>query len=371
MTSRKFLVLGLGGIGLLIFLLFRSRASVNPAKPIRDEQKDGGRIPSSVHNPRQIPSGLVGRFAPPPVANGNHEIFTGILGEHRHARLTIRDDSRNSQFMREEMWHLRELRLFALAYPKEAEEEAIVIAGDRTHEGVDRHAAFFVLARLAERGSVAVKAVLLEIASRTDDELRDLALAGLAGADLEGKHLSLYRQRAREGALGAVALLSRWADSECMAALQEIYERGKTAPAPEGVASYMAGQGMEQIRILMESPDVGKELGNVFAPNSPRRGWQWKLWALDAAKAKGLLPAILPSLKSWIDAADKRASDSGADIERADYAATTGSELYDDVLVAYAQGGGSLADTHKRRLRKFGYWGDPKERLTELLAEQK
>jgi hypothetical protein len=40
---------------------------------------------------------------------------------------------------------------------------------------------------------------------------------------------------------------------------------------------------------------------------------------------------------------------------------------YDDALIAYAELGGALNEIEQQRLYRFGYWGDFRKRLEELL----
>src|ERR1051326_1874300 len=114
---------------------------------------------------------------PKPALNDPAATFRWLLTKHGWARrnhpLGAQEDY---PFLREEEYHLRELRLFARVYPKVAEEQALAIATNQNADEMDRAAAIHTLQVLASQGIIACEKALFDIASSKDDNMRNVAL---------------------------------------------------------------------------------------------------------------------------------------------------------------------------------------------------
>jgi hypothetical protein len=300
-----------------------------------------------------------------------HVVFESVLRQFSLARQSQRDDGENSRFEREELFHIRGLRLFALVYPEAAEKEACAVALDTARPATDRSGSMEILKVLGEKKSEACIRTLSEIASRKEDPLKNIALFHLAAVDEPGRYKDLYRSRAREGAIEAVVALSRWADPMSIPCLQETYERGVGRPFPDGSTSGSAKCALQQIALL-DSPVLAKEVQDIIGGRNRERGnWEWQEWALSTATRRNLLPEIVSTLIERLATDDSRALDSGApgvDSRSAYYAHLTGDPYYDDLLLAVSATGGTLSEAQRNRLYAFGYLGNPADHLRQVLA---
>ncbi|HYF00516.1 MAG TPA: hypothetical protein VEJ18_16470 [Planctomycetota bacterium] len=312
--------------------------------------------------------------SPAPASSDLEAVGPDLLRRYREAR---RAEGRGSRmplrFEEESRLGLREARLFAAAFPGQAETLGSRLARDAASPYDDRWFGVFLLHALARSGRPTAAAALRALASDPDPALADCALAGLADTDLRGEHRDLYARRAEEGSTAAVDALSRWPDPAARARLQGLMRHPDPTLRARAEASLRKHD-------LGASPELESALVTILRDRAYDR-MQDLHWALQVTR-QGDYPRVRRALRerldAGLDAAVHRWSrrppgeplpDFEAEVAAApSFAASTGDGFFDDVLVACSELGVALQPRETARLRTFGYGVDPVVRLRELLA---
>jgi hypothetical protein len=206
----------------------------------------------------------------------------------------------------------------------------------------------------------------MRLGADPDLDLRELAVDALYRGDGAGTYRPFYLDQCRDANRAAFRAIARHADASTPAAMRELLS-GDAGPI-RGERRMMAVDVLRKCDILL-SPDGSAKLAELRDE-----------WALAAAKARelpGLQELIRGRLdrimdfarqkhKFWSDENLKEEIQPAPFEER--YILHRGSDvmpdfLYDDLLLAYRDGGGVLSDLERRRLREFGYEGDPETLL--------
>jgi hypothetical protein len=266
-------------------------------------------------------------------------------------------------------------RLFAAAYPSEALGLALSWVHQEPPDAARRRFGFLVLEHLAKSGRQEAEQSLHSIAKGTGD-MADLALDALHAADSTGKYRSLYLERCRQGNFVGLNAVADHPDPEIQVALMDIEKSNPGKEFEPHNRRLAAKDSLEKCKLL-ESPDAGDRLKALIRdPESAMP--QWFEWALRAASVRRV-PELAETLQARLLAAEKKAEEFRKEFVETsprvaeqvpletDLRSGGGDLRYDDVLVAYWKLGGILNDFQKRRLYAYGYLGDPKERLAEVL----
>lgn len=289
-----------------------------------------------------------------------------------------------SRFESEQAGQLVEARLLARGWTGDILPAAIAIAFDPARSVEERSFAVLVLGMLAELKQPEAEAALLRMASSAEEPLAERALVQLAQSDASGACRDLYLRKCSAGSPAGYDAIGPWVDSRLAESWRTLVRRADEDPAsaPEGVIS--AAVALKKVDAL-SSADWRERLRSILE-DPFWEGGQWTGWALAAARVRApelVVESLRKRLDQGMDRARRRNSDTEEDDRRlgtphpsfvdafATRPALEGVRdlFFDDVLVAYAQSGGSLTDLESRRLTTFGYIGDPKVRLAQKLAE--
>jgi hypothetical protein len=275
----------------------------------------------------------------------------------------------NSRFEKEKLRLLREARLFALAYPEEAQKLALPVALDSTRDWLERCYAVDVLGFLAKNGSTEALSALLSLGRDGDVRVSDTAIQGLSMSDPDGKYKDLYFERCRAGSYEAFEIVSAWCDPGTISEMK----------------SYLGGPNEDDAAEVLRRMDVlasgnwEEQIIGILRRQSTTLLHPFD-WAMEVMKRRD--PSTLRQvLRDQLDQAltggrnfweefhvSKRFED--AFPSQPNIGKEVGNRRYDDLLVAYWGLGGELKDLERARLREFGYACNPGERLAELLDEQ-
>ncbi len=278
------------------------------------------------------------------------------------------------RFCYEEVFHIREARLLALACPGAAEKHATALVLDTTANHDDRRYAAFVLGALAKNGGKSAEDSLYQISCGKEDPIIEETLWMLSEADSQGAYRTLYWTKCREAHLSAFVYAAYWDDDSTRRLFSELAQAPSDQPHPRGAIPVAARHGLEQLHMI--SSPSGRERFLELLQNPADRDVLWFPWALRAAAAKDL-PGLDAILRRRLDAAEAIMVKKGriGDPQWPDLFVKDGNiaggadKFFDDVLLAYAERGGKLTEMETRRLRYFGYFCDPMERLLEIVAE--
>jgi hypothetical protein len=275
----------------------------------------------------------------------------------------------------------REARLFALAFPEEAEKAATLVAQDPTAHCFERTFAIAILFFVAQTGSRSAKDAMYALTTDRDARISDVALSGVGDTDTEGAHRSLYWSKSKEGSETAFEIASRWLDQGTIAHMKEFLSIPKDALYPQGQWRASAERVLKRLDILA-SPTWQTDLESILS-TTEGESYSGFVWAIQVAKHKDpnwLKPILQNRIRAGIGEAkstlarlpkESRKAFEEQFISSPQFGNLTRDPYYDDVLVAYSEIGGTLDDLVRGRLQTFGYACDPKERLTELLSENR
>lgn len=269
-----------------------------------------------------------------------------------------------TRFQWEVFYGVRELRLCALAFPKESEKLALEgLQGGPKDEWTVR-AFLQILGVIADelRSPTAI-ATLAEFAKSKDPVIGESALANLWPADREGVYRGIYLEKCNQGQLVAFEALGNCEDQPTIAVLEQI-----RAISNESSIKLNAADALEKIRIMREF-DVATLTQVISNPAHDRH--DWLAWAIEVAKRKSL-PNLAQLLRIRLDTGIKGTGLPTSSIEMdPSFPHLTHIEdpSFDDVLVALERMGGTVTEWEKKRLRVFGYACNPRERLEELLGQ--
>ncbi len=303
-----------------------------------------------------------------------------LLGTYAGRYLSARKEFSAGGILRfcyEEAFHIREARLLALACPDLAEQYATALVLDTTADNEHRRYAAFVLGALAKNGDKSAEATLYQVSCGKDDPIIEESLRMLSEADGQGEYRTLYWTKCREAHDSAFDYACYWEDVSTRQLMRELLHAPRDRPYPEGAIGISAKFALERLDILAASSTPGQGPLYDLLENRAHRMAIWFPWALRAAAARNL-PGLDAILRRRIDAVETDLVKQGrmGDPERADGFVQNGDiaggsdKFFDDILLAYAERGGKLTEMERRRLRHFGYFCDPMERLLEVLAEQ-
>jgi len=269
-----------------------------------------------------------------------------------------------------------EARLLAICFPGEIETLATGIVSDPTSTSADRVFAIRILGVLGASGRKVSEGELVKLAEGNDRVLVPVALDAIFSYDKRGDFRHLYRNKCGSGIGTAFDLGPYWIDVPTAQLFEHLLVGdGRRTVEEQANISFLAREGIERMSIL-QSPDRTLILekyiagGNPGEPIEPNKEYR-QSWALYVASLEPT-PRILEILQRRLSADASRVSvtkpmtstDQG-------YAHATGDEYFDRVLLIYNALGGSLTESQVRRLTYFGYLGNPKARLSQLLSADK
>ncbi len=247
-------------------------------------------------------------------------------------------------------------RLFVLGYPDLAEAWALQAAENPVSPGWERSRALHALGILAEAGLGSAESTLARLGRHSTGYFRSVAVWWLSRADRSGAHRTLYRDLAREGDWAAAEALSHWPDPEAVGILQGILA------GPPGIVQGYAQESLVRLRAL-ESVDWHRLARDAILSEPGLAGSRFA-WALRVAQERQA-PWLPSTLGLRLDAARPSTL-----LRRIPPHLGVTDGGFDDALLALAEIGGNLSAQERRYLRHYGYGGDPRERLAEILAER-
>jgi hypothetical protein len=283
------------------------------------------------------------------------------------------------RFAREKALSLREGRLLALAFPDTMAPLLNATLTDPSKDPLDRYYAIQLLGVLAASGNRAAETFLDQAAHDRDTEISGLAVKQLYPMDQQGAYRTLYLDKCGAEDTYGFDALAYWADSG-NAALMKRYmaEDRETSLRPVLAEKVVKCYG------ILFSNDWSMKLESILK-NPDADDFSLTPWAIQMAKRRSLTSfqgALRERLQKGMTAARSQAQslakkmpslsmDESRFLDQ--YSATPMdhviSDVYhDDALIALAESGGELTIAEKRRLRTFGYAGDPNDRLVELMA---
>ncbi len=329
--------------------------------------------------PSSSPPAIAGR--PASLARVRTLDVMKLLGTYADKYRLARKESSAGGILRfcyEEVLHIREARLLALACPDLAEKHATALALDTTADNEHRRYATFVLGALAKNGDKSAEATLYQVSCGKDDPIIEEALRMLSEADGQGEYRTLYWTKCREAHESAFYYATYWEDVSTRQLMRELTHAPSDRPSPEGSMGLSARYALERLDILAASSTPGQGPLYDMLENPAHRMAIWFPWALRAAAARNLpgLDAILRRRLDRVETALANQIRIGEPpwqdpfVKDGNIGASGGDKFLDDVLLACGERGGKLTELETRRLRYFGYFCDPMERLLELLAEQ-
>jgi hypothetical protein len=272
-------------------------------------------------------------------------------------------------------------RLLTAAYPEILEGLLLSRAGDPTRSPYTRAFAVDRLGELYRSGRTHLEPMLHGWALGPDRYLRGRAIAALAEVDATGRFLDLYRANCTEQGWEAFEAVSCWVDQTTVTEMERIVAQSPGLQHPECELRLEAEEVLARLRIL-SSPDCDETLLNILDRSDDLRD-QFS-WALKVGRRKQL-PGLLDALRRRLQRVEYRLPPDASEAHRHDFAEmerlcgpvsaqiARGESLvmqdrfYDAALIAYAELGGVLNDAERRRLTLFGFVGDPKTRLEEML----
>ena len=268
----------------------------------------------------------------------------------------------------------RVARLFALGYPNIAGRLASETAGDSSAPFQDRLFSLRVLGALAAERHVLAQRALVRLARDQSHPVSSEAIGLIAANDPSGRYQDLYREAALRGNINAVVALCGSPDTHTESTLRAVHDKWIRNPYPEGAAAYAAKRGLQKLALLSPSDRNGEVAYFIAGFNDPMDRW-WTRWALRTARFIRL-PRYKELLRERLDRIEddvRRSYGKDALVPPAHGVPRTSSidSYFDDVLLMYAELGGSLNTSEKRILRHFGYLGSPRERLREILQEER
>ena len=272
-------------------------------------------------------------------------------------------------------------RMLALVYPDVMEGLLISRAADPTLDPRHRGYCITLLGELAKAGRQAAAATLLSLSENPDQPIRSLAMRELSKVDLQGEHRRLYLSRCREGMWEAFDAVALWNDPATVQELERIVAASSGDQHPEGDLRLSAQHALKRLGIL-DSPDWNVQIERILA--APGGGDYDLDWALQVARSRRF-PGALEALRRGLDRIENPLPPDASSEERRDFDAMErdggritarvaqgrslgfGDDGFDDALIAYVEMGGTPNEFERDRLYLFGYWGDIRKRLEELL----
>jgi hypothetical protein len=374
--------------GLALFLILgvfisRSRWSL-PAKPEDstsqvDDRSLANKKETDSARAREahgIPSGLDGA--------GHNEggifgvTFGELVAKHRKERKRAKDsDDHLLGFGWSRRFGYVQARLMALCNTAEVEALASNLVSDSTSTQEDLILAakvFGVLTR--ECGSKAAENLLVRLVQGKDPEVVAVALDELFSNDKDGVHRALYWTKCSEGMLLAFWQGPYWPDGQTRQSLQSFFEM-KSTPQTKDFAS---GEAIERMGIL-ESPDRPQKLDQLLSSDpipgdATGKKFRWQHWVLNVVR-RNPTENTVEILRKRLENGEVNAARVLISEERfppiepthPGYSSATGDVFYDEALLTYQILGGKLNQFQEKRLRYYGYLGDPAERLAALIQE--
>lgn len=321
--------------------------------------------------------------APPPASPGRSAVdidrlFDDVVEKHRAA--FSKGPGCMSGGRSEEIWQLYlKGRLLTMAYPNVMEGILLARAGDPSQSPYTRVLAIDLLGNLCRSGWTGPEVVLHQLAASPELSISQAAIRELSAIDKNGRFLDFYRDRCRK-VRSAFDAVSYWYDPATVVGMNLVVG---ASPGEDASEFRLAAREVLVRQGILASPECGETLLRILEG----RGESHRLeWALKVARMKSL-PGLLPALRRRLDRAQETLSPNASEAERHDYdlMVRDGFNLERDVaegrvlsldhdfdlaLIAFAELGGTLTAPERKRLIKFGFLGDPRTRLEELLGEK-
>jgi hypothetical protein len=297
------------------------------------------------------------RDAPPLPGRSAGEIEQ-ILDDvvHQHAQEAAKGRHPQYAERNERMWMLLlKGRMLALAYPDVMEVALRSRATDASLEPQRRRICIRFLGELSKSGRPSAALTIRSLAESPDRAVSGAALDCLSEIDLQGEHRALYLSRCGDESWDGFEAVALWNDLVTVQEMERIVAASPTDPQLSSGFRLDALNVLKKLRIL-SSPDWVVQIDTILAgPGDPEEQFRW---ALKVARAR-LIPGVLEFLRLRLDRTENPPPDDHPWMKDVHY---------DEALIAYAELGGELNEIEKERLYQFGYWGDFRKRLEELLA---
>lgn len=266
-------------------------------------------------------------------------------------------------------------RLLAITHPDETEACAVAILSDPQAGEDDVLFSIKTLEVLATEGRKAAENALAQAAQSRKWTTAHAALEALASCDKQGVHRGLYLNQLVNGTMEIAQLGPHWADAQTKSILQQLLNES-TQPGKRKVGNFIS-EALARVTIL-EAGDRDGQLEQLIAY---RRGTDWpvkavhrQVWALRVVQMSPT-PKTLEVLRERLDVAEVEAmgvlekdTDKKPRAAHPGYVHATGDDYYDQALLAYWRLGGKLNQVETQRLTHYGYLGDPRQKLQEILT---
>jgi hypothetical protein len=310
-------------------------------------------------------------------------VFEGLLARRGRDQVALAKRGGFTGFGYEKFTLLTEVRLLAAAYPAESERMASAVALDPARSAADRKYAIALLGYLAADGRRSADAVLLSLARDQDELIRELSVYRLFPADPQGAYRSAYTDQCRESNRAAFKALSTNLDGSVGELMSELRERND---GPIRGEMRLLADDVRKKLDLLRSPDAESKLEELLKRGGNPDADEWALRAVKVRPPASLKEVLRQRLDRDLEMARKKdARNREEGIQQGEpipgdfeswYVTHLRTELipdlsYDHLLLALRESGGSLTELERRRLREFGYEGDPRERLEELLSSSR
>ena len=269
-------------------------------------------------------------------------------------------------------------RLMALCHPAEVEALVSALVSDPQSGHDDLVFATKVLGVLArECKSKAAEGLLVKLVQGTDPETVSTALDELFSGDKDGLHRALYWAKCNEVTLLAFWQGPYWPDGQTKQTLQAFFEKHSTPK----IKDFTSREALERMAIL-ESPDRNLKLDDLLTNTSiggdaTGKGFRWQLWAFCVVRRSPTQNTV-EILRKRLENGEVNAARLLISEERfppiepthPGYSTATRDSFYDEALLTYQALGGKLNQFQEKRLRHYGYLGDPAERLAAMVQEE-
>lgn len=301
------------------------------------------------------------------------------LSLDRHRRVKDPPPSAAGRFSMETALHLLEARLLAMAYPDLMESACITLLSDPSTDSADVEFAFWALSTLASQGRSQTDAFLHRLAVGNNSERAGVAIDLLSWNDVRGTCRSLYTQGCRAGIEEAFQALARYPDGETGPLMREILQGGGPVPLTAGIR--LLAKNVLEKQSILTGPDRDARLITLLQSGNANE----VRWAIAAGRSVAL-PGIAETLREKLDRLESECrsrfddlqgrlppgtSWAGFDDQFSHSPKMPGmSDLhFDFLLTTLSDLGGALTPLESRRLTHFGWIGDPRVRLNEVLKE--
>lgn len=370
---------GLAALGAILFLITgRSVENVDSERGLPSESRSGkpSESPDPMHIKKVNQEGRDGDSSVSPTEECKR-LFTKILERHKTSGKGIAVGTAFSRLAKEKLFSYTEGRLLALSYPAEVAALVGPLAEDPTRPTDERQFAFYILGALANSGYMAASEPLIRLANSDDLVVASSAIYHLHQSDQNGENVELYRKLINRGVFEAAVPLSRWVDSGSISSLREVIQKFHGEGFESVQMREYASESLEKIELL-SSPGSDSKLSDIISSPTHERQ-MWLSWALQVSQNR-LGVSVQRLIRGRLDMGIAKAREDILNIDpdakledmfsKALEIGGSGDPYFDELLIHYVRIGGTPTEMERSRLRNFGYWGDPKSRLEEIVGSR-